>query len=504
MALDTGNAIQSGLATYGQVKNLQYADEAMKNRREDRKISLKDAAVNRERSTQVHKAKMSALQDQKQQQQAMMFLGRQIAAKRAGLKPEFSDDELKAVKDNKLLNMDFLLSDEVGQALETAKGVREGAIPVQSPEAAVALNVMAPEVQKGSPGQKSLRAILPAPDGDSLLFELDVDGKAAPMTVGRDANPDAPLMQVPMDSVIGRVTAVEQMRNMLSSEKGQTYLEELYYQMGGKKPTLPTGSSPLAKLQNERQQLLESGIPESDPRIKQYDDKIVKETTKSSGVSVNVGGEKKEKEVLAETRVKRFDKLAQDAEIAYSQNEQLEIAKNIDVSTGGLAPLKTMASRFTAALGVDPETVGLDDASNAEAFSGIMSSIVLDKMAAQKGPQTDKDRAHIEKTVAGLSGSPLANKFLISSAIAVNNRKIEQQEFYEDYLDEHDTLKGANKAWREFKQSMPMVSQTVKDPGTGLPVFYYEYRERLREANPGVSDDLIASKWRSLQSLKGQ
>lgn len=81
----------------------------------------------------------------------------------------------------------------------------------------------AKEISKGSKGNKRIVGIRPAADvapgadPEAVVLMLDVDGKLAPMTIGRDANPDAPVMQVKLADIQRKALAIDEFnRNALS------------------------------------------------------------------------------------------------------------------------------------------------------------------------------------------------------------------------------------------------------------------------------------------------
>lgn len=215
--------------------------------------------------------------------------------------------------------------------------------------------------------------------------------------------------------------------------------------------------------------------------------------TKTPATQVTIGAEKAEATEFGKELVKQYSAVAERAGSAEDAIAQLSIAKNIDVSTGALEPLKASTAAFAESLGFDPAKIGLESATNAQAFTGIMQNLVLTKMQAQKGPQTENDAKRIEATLANLKNTPEAKDFLIDTAIALEERAIEQRDFYEQYRENKGTLSGANKAWNEFKNKTPLFG---KNPSTGRPVFYNQFRRAIREANPGASDDQILKLWR--------
>ena len=225
----------------------------------------------------------------------------------------------------------------------------------------------------------------------------------------------------------------------------------------------------------------------------------VKET--SPLVSVTTGGDKKESEKLAELRVQRFDEIQQAAIAAEQQIESVNQIKAIDLDTGLGIETRGQIAKVWDSLGGDGKALTGVDPSDVEKFKAVATKQVLDIMSTQKGPQTDQDAARIEKAVANLGNTKEANDFIMDSAIAIANRKIEQAAFMERYLEANGSLKGADTQWRDFKVRTPMVSDVVKNPETGAPVFFYQFREKM--ANRNYSDQDIIEAWRRMNA-RGQ
>ena len=75
-------------------------------------------------------------------------------------------------------------------------------------------------------------------------------------------------------------------------------------------------------------------------------------------------------------------------------------------------------------------------------------------------------------------------------------RQIEHSDFLNDRIEDLDNLTQANKKWREFMKKTPSLSAVVKDSGTGLPMFFYQFKEIAKERRPGINDQEIIKAWR--------
>ena len=218
------------------------------------------------------------------------------------------------------------------------------------------------------------------------------------------------------------------------------------------------------------------------------------QTKKSPLVNIDQTQEKEESKEWGKSLVANFDDVAKRAQGAEDSLANLQIASSIDVSTGAFEPSKAWASSIAQGLGFNPEIIGLDKADNAQAYQGIVQNLVLTKMQAQKGPQTENDAKRIELTIAQLGNTPEAKRFLLDSSIALEERKIEERDFYLDYKSKNKSLDGARSAWNKYKAKTPLLGD---NPKTGRPVFYNQFKRGMLEANPGVTVDQINTMWRS-------
>lgn len=209
---------------------------------------------------------------------------------------------------------------------------------------------------------------------------------------------------------------------------------------------------------------------------------------------VQIGGGREEQKELAKLRAQDLSTLRAKGSEAEEQITSLNILENIDVSTGAAEPMKQSIANFAEAFGIDASS--LADVAQGQAFTAEAGKVVLRVLATQKGPQTDNDRANIAKTISRLGNRPEANVFINNAARATAERTIEQRDFFDNWLDQNDTLKGASSAWNKHKKDTPMVSQFVRNEA-GLPVFFFRFRDRVRQANQGASDAQIIEAWKA-------
>ena len=206
-----------------------------------------------------------------------------------------------------------------------------------------------------------------------------------------------------------------------------------------------------------------------------------------------------EQKKLAEVRVNRFAEIQTRALDAEEQNAQLDQLGNINLETGFGVQGRAVFASVVNGLGGDGAAIAGVDPANVEAFNAITVKQVLSVMASQKGPQTKQDQEKIADTLQQVGNQPKANRFISASLKALNLRRIEMNDFYTRFLEGNEgSLVGADSAWSQFKQSMPMLSDQVPNVETGLPMFFHEFKIKFQELNPGQTDEQTAEKWREL------
>ncbi len=230
MRLQNVNPIDTAIGTYGRLQNIDLQKEAGQRARENHATNQK---VNQSRLEQIDQQKQDA-DAERRNKIAMAALGRQILAEENGLEAEYTDEEMEAISQNPLFNVGFLMSDEVGQAVDIGDKVLSNQLSMSSPEAAQALTTLAPELQKGSPGKKAISRPFPGKTKGTLVFDLAVDGVAGkPLTENRSTDENDPIKEVPVEAVVQRQIGVKKMRELLKSEQGRNYLKEVYRQYSG-------------------------------------------------------------------------------------------------------------------------------------------------------------------------------------------------------------------------------------------------------------------------------
>ena len=182
------------------------------------------------------------------------------------------------------------------------------------------------------------------------------------------------------------------------------------------------------------------------------------EEYKKSGKSetnVNVGGNAYEKEnagmLVGEHKIAR-----ESADNAYRQNMVIAAQRSIPLETGWGAQSKAWGAKFLGALGMANDEA-LQVANNADQFKSVTMSFLLDKLAAQKGPQTEGDANRALETLASLQNMPDANRFILDLTETLNGHAIEKANFMDSYSMKNGNLIGYRSQWGASDQGKKSI-----------------------------------------------
>ncbi len=234
------------------------------------------------------------------------------------------------------------------------------------------------------------------------------------------------------------------------------------------------------------------------PGTPQYQDFVRQATLKPQTEVKLPTQEKAEGQAEGKRLVDEFQSVAARADNAQNELNNLRVARSVATSSNLPTELQATVGRVASSLGIplDGTTTkalfGNQDAG--QAFVGTMQNLVLTKMQAQKGPQTENDAKRIEKTVASLGNTPQARDFLMRTAESLAERDVAQRAFYEDWKAEKGTYDGAARAWRTGPAQMPIVGTNRNNK---LPVFFTEFQRGMRQANPGITESQIMERWKA-------
>lgn len=209
-------------------------------------------------------------------------------------------------------------------------------------------------------------------------------------------------------------------------------------------------------------------------------------------VSINNSQQTEEDKAFGKRLVTEFSNVSDRADQAEQEITTLRLMRNTaqqeGFRTGAVEPLRNTLAAVAKGLGVPLSDSRIQQVVDAQTFTALGGQLLANRLAAQKGPQTDQDAQRMLQTLASLDKEADANDFLLRSGIALRSREIEQRDFFRDWRADKGTLDGASQAWSRFKNEVPLFGIS---PNTGRPVFFTEFAE----ANEDKSMTDIVNAW---------
>lgn len=223
MALDTRGLASGFQAGFGMAD--QYYQGQAQNRRADEQLDMQREKFDMQKD-EVERAKDTEII--------------QMAFGKIANGMDVSEEEIEVLQRNP--RYWSALDPDIGSALDQAERVANPEDPadINDPESVEALNrVLGHDVNKGAGKNKRIAAAVPGPDGESLMFELDVEDEdgnpyRAPITERRSADEDDPVKAVPVDGVIRQVKGIQALRKALQTPEAQQQAAKMYNLLTGK------------------------------------------------------------------------------------------------------------------------------------------------------------------------------------------------------------------------------------------------------------------------------
>ena len=252
-------------------------------------------------------------------------------------------------------------------------------------------------------------------------------------------------------------------------------------------------ASTLAAAEVEQQRLDRIADLEKLNRVKNPQQLEQELRLKQAGVPPAVPvAEKEEQKAFGKAIVAREQKVYDRAAGAAATMSFLNLAKSSVNDNSQASGLATILSKTAGFLGVPLPDDFEKRATKSQNFDGMMGNILAEKLAAQKGPQTDRDADRMMQTLASLRNTTEARIFLLDSGAAMASRDLEQGRFYSNFRAKNGTIAGAENAWRNRIAKRPLFGINKH---TKLPVFYNQFQTRMKSSNPEMSSDEIEEFW---------
>ena len=224
-------------------------------------------------------------------------------------------------------------------------------------------------------------------------------------------------------------------------------------------------------------------------------------------MQINVGtGEKWSMKALAQGGGTRYTDAIGFRDAAYGTLNTVQQMRAVDPETGAMRPVLGQIGGYLRDLGVSDERLAKMkmDPNSSEKMLALANSATLDKMAAQKGPQTESDMLVIRATVARMGNTPEAFEFLLNA----QESNALQQIARTDYIEERVTAFGrqddrartglpvaeAERDWTKLWGKTPRILQGTH----GEPMFYHQWEQVIKNSNPDqeLTQEQLVKAWK--------
>ena len=138
-----------------------------------------------------------------------------------------------------------------------------------------------------------------------------------------------------------------------------------------------------------------------------------------------------------------------------------------DFKTGALSPAKIALLKTKQATGT-ASAEDLKKLSAAEALKSFQFQFVKENLAATKGSVSDREMQTFTEAAPNLMNSPEGNELLLSALEGTIKRANARVKFDEAHMKKHGSLEGADKKWKAFIDSSPILKYKVNGNDVSL------------------------------------
>lgn len=219
------------------------------------------------------------------------------------------------------------------------------------------------------------------------------------------------------------------------------------------------------------------------------------------GTTVNVGaGQTEEQKAIGKYRGQQYAKVADQADVAENNLQTIQQLRAINPETGKFAGVKAELASIAQGFGMTKLAQKFGDAKSFQAANALSTKMLSEMLATQKGPQTEPDAQRLKATIAHLGDTQEAFKYKLNAMSAVAERQIEKRNFLDEKIGQGMDVGQALKQWNAYIAKTPLVASKLKDPKTGLPLMFTQFKAVGKEN--GASDQEILEKWRQMNGVK--
>lgn len=216
-------------------------------------------------------------------------------------------------------------------------------------------------------------------------------------------------------------------------------------------------------------------------------------------VSINNAAEKASEVEFGKLEAGDFSKVLKRGQDAADKAQSIRLLLQSPAITGPTQDLRASANAFFKDIGVPIAQSKVDQIANLEQYKGVLSQSVLSEQLKQSGPQTESDAKRIEATFGNTSNINEANQLILKYQLALTEREALLAARAEEFRETNGKIDGWRKGLRQYVRDTPLVAN---NPKSGRLVFWNEYLEQVKQANPEMSDEEIMNKWRESYAVR--
>ena len=339
----------------------------------------------------------------------------------------------------------------------------------------------------------ALNEFLPAPQATKDLADDPLAAGGAPTQAGYDTRSLAAMLMDPATAPVGQAMFAQMTKGPGARKTERDAAGYLRFVDDG------TRVFPDVETKPDRDIRQVYGVGTVDMTDPQNPVVIMPEGKRAPSMSVNVNSgvqQKKEDEAFGSLLVKGYEGILEASENARNMLGFISQAQAINENELP-SSIKLKAGNIITAMGFNPETVpGFENISNGQQFAGVIGNVVLTKLSAQKGPQTDRDAKRIEQTVASLGNTPEARRFLLDSARAMAEMEILREQHWRSHKTQTGSFAGASDTWDKSLGGQRIVG---RNKVSGQVVFLPQFIDAVQRENPDATLTQILDLWGSYE-----
>lgn len=210
-------------------------------------------------------------------------------------------------------------------------------------------------------------------------------------------------------------------------------------------------------------------------------------------VSIDQRDDTAANKAYGEAEGKAYSDVLQRGQDAQDKAQSLRVLLASTAKTGPTQDIRADANAFFKDLGVPIAQSKIDQITDLAQYKGVLNQTVLTEQLKQKGSQTESDAKRIQESFGKTTNIKEANDLILKYQLALAERESLLSGKAEEYRERTGKIDGWRKELRSYVRDTPLAA---KNPKSGRLVFWNEYLEQMKQANPEATEDEIMGNWR--------